>query len=137
MRAAAVPDDARETRWAEEVVPQLVVGDAVWLSTPHRARVLAIYATPGVPAKGAVLVVHGAGVHPDWGLIGEIRSGLVERGFATLSVQMPVLASDAPRGEYASLEPSPESGWTPRLPGCTRRATHGWPSSRTAWELQW
>jgi len=100
---AVVPDDARESRWADEVVPQIVVGDPVWLVTPHRARVLAIHAAPTGPAKGAVVVVHGLGVHPDWSLIGEIRSGLVDRGFATLSVQMPVLAADAPREQYASL----------------------------------
>lgn len=104
-RAAVVADDARESRWADEVVPQIVVGDAVWLPTPQRARVLAIYAVPAGVAKGAVIVVHGLGVHPDWGLIGEIRAALVERGFATLSVQMPVLAADAPRDDYASLGP--------------------------------
>jgi hypothetical protein len=103
--AATAPDDARESRWADEVAPQIVVGDAVWLSTPHRPRVLAIYAMPNGNSKGAVIVVHGAGVHPDWNLIGEIRSGLVERGFATLSVQMPVLAADAPRDAYAGLNP--------------------------------
>ena len=104
-RAAIVPDDARESRWAEEVVPQVVVGDAVWLSTARRARVLALHAAPSGTAKGAVVVVHGLGVHPDWGLIGEIRSGLVDHGFATLSVQMPVLAADAPRRDYAALAP--------------------------------
>lgn len=103
--AAVVPDDARESRWAAEVVPQLVVGDAVWLRTPHRERVLAVYARPSGDAKGAVVVVHGLGVHPDWSLVGDIRSGLVDRGFATLSVQMPVLAADAPRDDYAALAP--------------------------------
>src|SRR4051812_11647065 len=49
--AAIVPDDARESRWADEVVPQVVVGDAVWLHTPHRARVLALYARPAGDAK--------------------------------------------------------------------------------------
>ena len=103
---AIVPDDARESRWADEVVPQLVVGDAVWLRTQHRDRVLALYARPAGEPKGAVIVVHGLGVHPDWSLIGDIRSALVDRGFATLSVQMPVLAADAPRDAYAALAPS-------------------------------
>lgn len=103
--SAIVPDDARESRWADEVVPQVVVGDPVWLRTPHRARVLALYARPAAQVDGAVIVVHGLGVHPDWSLIGDIRSGLVDRGFATLSVQMPVLAADAPRAQYARLGP--------------------------------
>lgn len=103
--APLAPDDARESRWAAEVAPQIVVGDAVWLATPHRARVLAIYATPQAPAHGALIVVHGAGVHPDWALIGELRTALADRGFATLSVQMPVLAADAMRSDYAALLP--------------------------------
>ena len=103
--AAIVPDDARESRWAAEVVPQVVVGDVVWLATPQRARVLALYTEPGGTAKGAVIVVHGAGVHPDWGLIGELRSRLADAGFATLSVQMPVLAADAPAEDYRTLFP--------------------------------
>jgi pimeloyl-ACP methyl ester carboxylesterase len=102
---SARPDDARESRWAAEVVPQLVVGEAVWLSTAQRPRVLAIYAPPAGPAKGAVVVVHGSGMHPDWSLIGDLRSALTDRGFATLSVQMPVLAADAPRADYAALFP--------------------------------
>lgn len=105
IAATVVPDEARETRWAEEVAPQVVVGDPVWLRTPRRARVLALYARPSGEPKGAVIVVHGLGVHPDWSLIGDIRTGLVDRGFATLSVQMPVLAADAPREQYGDLGP--------------------------------
>lgn len=105
VRAAVVPDDARESRWRDEVVPQVVVGDAVWLATTQRARVLALYTEPVRTPKGAVIVVHGAGVHPDWGLIGELRSRLADAGFATLSVQMPVLAADAPTDDYAALFP--------------------------------
>jgi alpha-beta hydrolase superfamily lysophospholipase len=103
--AALAPDDARESRWAGEVVPQLVVGEPVWLSTPQRARVLAIYTPASGTEKAAVVVVHGAGVHPDWSLIGELRSTLPEQGYATLAVQMPVLAADAPRSEYETLFP--------------------------------
>jgi hypothetical protein len=103
--ATIVPDDARETRWADEVVPQLVVGEAVWLATPQRARVLALYSEPSGKARGAVIVVHGTGVHPDWSLIGELRSALPDHGLATLSVQMPVLAADAPGSDYDPLFP--------------------------------
>jgi alpha/beta superfamily hydrolase len=104
-RAAVVADTARETRWANEVVPQLVVGDAVWLATPRHPRVLALYTKPSSRTRNAVIVVHGLGVHPDWNLIGVLRAALADRGFATLSVQMPVLAADATRDEYAALFP--------------------------------
>ncbi|MEO8346006.1 MAG: alpha/beta fold hydrolase [Betaproteobacteria bacterium] len=99
---AQVPDDAREDRWAQEVAPQVVVGEVVWLSTAQRAKVLAIYVD--APAhKGAVLIVHGLGVHPDWGLNGSLRTKLADAGFATLSVQMPVLEAGATREQYRPL----------------------------------
>ena len=105
MVAAQAADYAREERWAQEIVPSLVVGDAVYLATPARSRVLAILAEPsGVPA-GGIVIVHGLGVHPDWGLIGGLRSGLADAGFVTLSVQMPVLAAGATREDYAPAYP--------------------------------
>ena len=105
LRAAWAADYAREERWAQEVVPALVVGDAVYLATPTRPKVLAILTPATGPTKGAVIVVHGLGVHPDWGLNGGIRTVLAEAGFATLSVQMPVLAADATRDDYRSTLP--------------------------------
>jgi len=103
LAGAAVPDDARESRWADEVVPQLVVGEAVWLATPSRSRVLALHTEPSGKPKAAVILAHGLGVHPDYGMIGALRAGLADRGFETLSVQMPVLAADAPREGYRDL----------------------------------
>ena len=103
--AAQAADYAREERWAQEVVPSLVVGDAVYLATPARARVLAILTHPPGTAAGGIVIVHGLGVHPDWGLIGGLRTGLGEAGFVTLSVQMPVLAANASRDDYASVLP--------------------------------
>ena len=103
QQAGAAPDYAREERWAEQIVPGIMVGDAVFLATPARARVLALYTAADRP-RGGVIVVHGAGVHPDWGLIGGLRSGLADAGLATLAVQMPVLPAGAPREEYAALQ---------------------------------
>jgi len=98
--AVRAADYAREERWAQEVVPSLVVGDAVYLATPARAKVLAILTEPPGAAVGGVVIVHGLGVHPDWGLIGGLRTGLADAGYVTLSVQMPVLAADATRDDY-------------------------------------
>jgi pimeloyl-ACP methyl ester carboxylesterase len=102
--ALAAPDYAREDRWAAQVAPMTVVGDVVYLSTPSRPRVLALW-TEALSAKGGVVLIHGQGVHPDWGLIGALRSRLADAGLSTLSVQMPLLAADAPREGYAALEP--------------------------------
>ena len=105
--AAAQPaiDYAREDRWAEEIVPALVVGDAVWIATPARPKVLAILTEPPGTPRGGVIVIHGLGVHPDFGMIGGVRMGLVEAGYETLSVQMPVLPSGAARDDYAVTLP--------------------------------
>jgi alpha/beta superfamily hydrolase len=104
--ATVEPDYAREERWAQEIVPAIVTGDAVYLATPSRPRVLALYTEPDSSAgavKGGVIVVHGLGLHPDWGLVGALRTGLADAGFATLSVQMPVLATSAPATDYSLL----------------------------------
>jgi alpha/beta superfamily hydrolase len=101
----ARPDYAREARWADEVVPSLMVGDAVYLDTPDRKHVLALYTKADGVEVGAAVIVHGLGVQPDFGVIGELRSALAERGVATLSVQMPVLGAEALPAEYAALFP--------------------------------
>jgi pimeloyl-ACP methyl ester carboxylesterase len=102
--ASPSPDYAREARWAREVEPSVVIGEPVYLATPSQPRVLALY-TEAADAKGGVIVIHGAGLHPDWGLIGGLRTGLADAGFTTLSVQMPVLGADALRDEYNAIIP--------------------------------
>jgi pimeloyl-ACP methyl ester carboxylesterase len=95
-------DYAREKRWAEQIVPTLVTGEAVWLEAPRTEKFLGIY-TEAKPAKGAIIFAHGLGVHPDHGVIGELRARLAEAGYTTLSVQMPILAAEAPPARYPVL----------------------------------
>src|SRR5688572_9871715 len=102
--ACAQADYAREKRWADEIVPAILVGDAVQLDTASGRRFLGIYAPSRAGAAG-VIVVHGLGVHPDWRLINVLRSQLADEGYATLSIQMPVLAADARAEQYAPLFP--------------------------------
>jgi len=93
-------DYAREQKWAEEVLPAVLTGDPVWLeldATGH--KFLTLY-TEARQAKAGLIVVHGMGVHPDWGLIGPLRQRLPDLGYATLSVQMPVLRADAKGEDY-------------------------------------
>ena len=103
--AQTLSDTVREKRWADEVVPGLVVGDAMQLQTGDGIRFLALYAPVDQP-KAAVLLTHGPGLHPDHGLTGELRVSLADRGYATLSLQMPVLASEVDDGAaYRALHP--------------------------------
>ncbi|MCA1978849.1 MAG: alpha/beta hydrolase family protein [Thiobacillus sp.] len=95
---AATADYVREKKWADEVVPGVVVGDPVYLLTPRGHRKFLALFTPAAGSDRAAIVVHGMGIHPDWGMVGTLRTELADRGFTTLSIQMPVLAADA-RGE--------------------------------------
>lgn len=97
--AEPVADYAREKKWADEIVPGLVVGDPVYLQTPRGHHKFLTLFTPTDPGKAAI-VVHGMGIHPDWGMVGTLRTELADRGFATLSIQMPILAADARSEAY-------------------------------------
>ena len=100
---AEAQDYAREKRWADEIVPGVVVGDAVYIQQTRGRdpthKFLALFAdAPG--AKTAVVLVHGVGVHPDHALIGALRQKLNDAGFATLSIQMPVAGANAKAEDY-------------------------------------
>jgi len=97
---ALASDYAREKKWADEILPAVLVGDPVWLDGPGDHKFLGLY-TEAPNAKGAVILGHGIGVHPDWGLIGMLRQSLAEKGYTTLSIQFPVLAADAKAEDYA------------------------------------
>lgn len=97
---AQAADYAREKKWADEITPGVVVGEPLYLDAAGH-KFLGIY-TEAPKAKVAVIVVHGLGVHPDWELIGVLRSQLAEEGYTTLSIQMPVLAADVKAEQYTS-----------------------------------
>jgi alpha-beta hydrolase superfamily lysophospholipase len=100
---AAAQDYGREKRWADEIVPGLVVGDAVYVQQTRgkdpQHKFLALWA-PVPNAKTAIVLVHGVGVHPDHGIIGALRVKLNDAGYSTLAIQMPVQASDAKLEDY-------------------------------------
>ncbi len=102
--AFAQADYAREKRWADEITPAVLVGDPVYLAQKNGHQFLALWA-PNPKALAGVIVVHGLGVHPDWGLINRLRSQLFEQGYATLSVQMPVLMAEMRADTYPPLFP--------------------------------
>jgi len=101
---ALASDLSKEKRWADQVVDGIIVGDAVWLETGGN-KFLGIYTENDTDeAKGAVILLHGSGVHPNWAdVIQPLRSELPSYGWATLSIQMPILANDAKHDEYAPL----------------------------------
>ena len=97
---AMASDYAREQKWADEILPSVLVGDPLWLDGSGKHKFLGLY-TEAANAKGAVILGHGIGVHPDWGLISMLRQSLAEKGYTTLSIQFPVMAADAKADAYA------------------------------------
>jgi alpha-beta hydrolase superfamily lysophospholipase len=102
--AAHAQDYEREKRWAHDSLATLMVGSAQWLEQKNGHRFLALY-TEAKQARGAVIVAHGRGWGPDYELYGTLRTRLAELGYATLSIQLPVLPSTAILGLYVPLYP--------------------------------
>ncbi len=96
---AFASDFAREKRWADEILPAILVGEPIYLEQADKHRFLTLF-TEAVQPKAAVIIAHGMGVHPDHGLIGTLRQQLPEAGYTTLSVQMPILKAEAKPGDY-------------------------------------
>ena len=94
----------KEKRWANQIVEYLFDSESYWLEA-NGNPFLVIYtpAATGKP-KGVAILMHGRGVHPDWAqVINPLRTELPGKGWATLSIQMPVLANDAPYRDYIPL----------------------------------
>jgi pimeloyl-ACP methyl ester carboxylesterase len=103
-QSALAADRGREQRWADEILPAVLDGDPVWLQQADGHKFLGLYTVAAKP-RGAVILVHGMGVHPDWGVIGPLRTRLVEPGYSTLSLQMPIYGTDAVPGDYVASFP--------------------------------
>ncbi len=101
---ARAQDYEREKRWADDILKTLIVGEAQWLEQKNGHKFLALYTDAKEP-RGAVIVAHGRGWSPDFELYGTLRTLIAERGYATLSIQMPVLPSTAILGLYVPLYP--------------------------------
>jgi pimeloyl-ACP methyl ester carboxylesterase len=101
---ARAQDYEREKRWADDILKTLMIGEARWLEQKNGHRFLALYTEAQKP-RGAVIVAHGRGWSPDFELYGTLRSQIAEQGYATLSIQLPVLPSTAILGLYVPLYP--------------------------------
>lgn len=101
---AQAADHARERRWADEILPAILDGDPVWLKQASGHDFLGLYLGAN-QARAAVIVVHGMGVHPDWGINNVLRTRLAEHGYSTLSIQMPVHGASAVPGDYVASFP--------------------------------
>ncbi len=98
-------DYEREKRWADDILPTLMVGDAVWLQQKNGHKFLSLFIDRKERAKGALIIAHGRGWSPDFELYGTLRTRLADAGYSTLAIQLPVLPSTAIPGLYVPLYP--------------------------------
>lgn len=101
---AGATDTAKEQRWAEQIVDSLLDGHAEWLEADGH-KFLAIFTDEQTGAtKGGAIILHGIGVHPNWdAVIYPLRTELPKHGWATLSIQLPILANEAEVKDYIPL----------------------------------
>ncbi|MGD2140020.1 MAG: DUF3530 family protein [Burkholderiales bacterium] len=92
-------DYERENRWAEQILPSVLVGDPVWIEQANGHKFLGLYTEAENP-RGAIIVGHGRGWNPDFELYGILRMKLADAGYTTLAIQLPVLGPGAKVGDY-------------------------------------
>lgn len=103
--AADSPDYERERHHADALRHGRLDGEPLELRADGRSFFNLFTETDG-PARGAVIVLHGRGLHPDWpAVVRPLRVGLARRGWATLAMQMPVLAKGAEYADYVRIMP--------------------------------
>lgn len=101
------PDYAREDRMISEIEEAVMDGDVEYLPLSNDKEVFSIYMEADTEnPKGGVIVLHSRGYHANWeSTIKPLRIGLADKGWHTLSVQMPVLDKQATYYDYVPIFP--------------------------------
>jgi len=101
------PDFERETRMIGEVEEAVMDGDVEYLPLAEDKEVFSIYMEPETDTpKGGVIILHSRGYHANWSnTIKPLRVGLADKGWHSLSVQMPVLDKNATYYDYVPIFP--------------------------------
>jgi len=103
-KSTLAPDLAKEKRWENQIVPMLIDGESIKLNAKG-VEFLGLYTEASTAnTRGAVILLHGAGIHPDWDqVIKPLRTQLPDQGWSTLSIQLPVLDNLATEEDYVPL----------------------------------
>lgn len=97
-------DLAREKRLAEQTVDAILDGEPLWLAAGSLEFLGIEMVAENKPPRGAVIILHGRGMHPDWAqVVRPLRIGLPAHGWTTLSLQMPVLDKEASYYDYETV----------------------------------
>ncbi len=101
------PDFDREQRIVSQIADSVIDGDVEYLALKNEKEVFSIFMeSEADKPKGGVIVLHNRGQHANWeDAIKPLRVGLTEKGWHTLSVQMPVLDKEAKYYDYVPIFP--------------------------------
>lgn len=99
----AVSDKIKEQRLSAQILQQDPIGEPVWLGAEEKFLTL-FTASQLKEARGGIILIHGRGEHLNTSeIIAPLRSELPQWGWHTLSLQLPVVADDAPADYYEPL----------------------------------
>lgn len=97
-------DQKREADFADGINKTLTMGKAVWLESEGKSFLGLYTETEKVTSKGAVIILHDMGGHPDQQqLIYGLRVFLPEHNWTTLSLQMPLRETGVEKEDYYAL----------------------------------
>ncbi|MDH5785642.1 MAG: alpha/beta hydrolase family protein [Chromatiales bacterium] len=99
-------DFEREQRIASQIIDSIMDGDPIELSADGHDFLAIHMQSDAAQVKGAALILHGRGLHPDWeSVVQPLRTALPEHGWHTLSIQLPVLHKQATYFDYVPYFP--------------------------------
>lgn len=92
---AGAANSAREQVVVSELIERIGEREVVWLHS-NGTDFLALSAkASATKERGGVILLHDVGAHPDWPeIISPLRNGLPEKGWSTLSIQLPLRSRD-------------------------------------------
>ncbi len=103
---ATASDLEREQRIHDQIVDAIFDGEPLTLNAAGHEFLAIHMMSEAEKKKGAVILLHGRGLHPDQtNIVPPLRVGLAERGWDTLALQMPVLGKEAKYYDYVPILP--------------------------------
>ena len=97
-------DATDEPRFRVELEKTVPAAERVLLKAPGADFLALMLKAQGPRFHGGVILLHGRHAHPDWAqVIKPLRQALPKHGWASLSIQMPVLTRDKPLKDHAAL----------------------------------
>ena len=98
-------DKAREQRWIDQTIDFIFEGEPIFLELPDH-RVYSIYSEPATESANGLIILHGTGFHPNYEqVVQPMRVEMTSYNWHTLSVQLPLLNSDADYNDYVTVYP--------------------------------